>query len=117
MEFDVPMEIVGLLVGSQYKNVREMEKKYEVYIKVESNQENAMSNIPICISGENKDNVKEVEKKLRIMKKIYKVPKKHIGFIIGKSGQRIKDIMERAKLLKIEFEDTNSTDDTKFLLL
>lgn len=29
-EFEVPMEIVGLLVGAGYKNIREMEKKHNV---------------------------------------------------------------------------------------
>lgn len=117
MEFDVPMEIVGLLVGTAYKNIREMEKKYNVYIKVKENTENVMSSVPISISGDDQNNVAEVEKKLRIIKKMYRIPRKNIGFIIGKSGNRIKDIMDRAKLLKIEFEDTNQTNDNKFLLL
>lgn len=30
VEFEVPMEIVGLLVGAGYKNIREMEKKHNV---------------------------------------------------------------------------------------
>lgn len=76
-----------------------------------------MASVPISISGDDERNVQEVEKKLRIIKSMKKIPKKHIGFIIGKSGQRIKDIMDRAKLLKIEFEDTSSSNDNKFLLL
>lgn len=72
-----------------------------------------MANVPISISGDDQKNVQEVEKKLRIIKSMKKIPKKHIGFIIGKSGQRIKDIMDRAKLLKIEFEDTSQSNDNK----
>lgn len=61
----------------------------------------------VTISGENREQVEEVKGMLYIHKEEFKVDNSKVSFIIGKQGVRIRDILEKANLLKIDFDQEN----------
>lgn len=67
------------------------------------------------VTGDNETNVNFVSEKLQIVKLEYEYASEHIGGIIGKNGTKIKDIIERTKLLKINIVDKDVL--TKTILL
>lgn len=103
--FDVPSEIVGLLVGNGYKKIKELQTKYKVAIKVRDIDERKVTEI--TVSGDNQESVHEVKSMLHIFKEEYTVESSKVSFIIGKQGVRIRDILEKANLLKIDFDQDN----------
>jgi len=67
------------------------------------------------VAGDNESNVKFVSEKLKIVKQEYEFSAENIGSIIGKNGAKIKDIIEKARLLKINIIDKDNK--TKLILL
>lgn len=66
VEFYVPSEIVGMLVGSNYKKIKQMQEKYKCNIKV-SDDDN--EKVKITIIGNDKSTVEMLEKKLNIKRR------------------------------------------------
>jgi len=60
------------------------------------------------VAGDNESNVNFVSEKLKIVRSEYEFSSEHIGSIIGKNGARIKEIIEKAKLLKINIVDKDN---------
>lgn len=61
--------------------------------------------VKIAIQGNDKELVDLVEKKLHIQKREYKLEKKMVKFLIGLKGDRIKQIIENSRLIKIDFDN------------
>jgi predicted PilT family ATPase len=64
------------------------------------------------VAGDNESSVNFVSEKLKIVKLEYEFLSEHIGSIIGKNGSKIKEIIEKAKLLKINIIDKDKSSKT-----
>jgi len=92
-EFYIPNEIVGLVVGSSYNKIKKLSQTYNVNIKVhDENTDDVQTKI--TISGDDREYVDEIEKKLHIQKFEKELTKNKVSFLIGKGGERIKQIIE-----------------------
>lgn len=66
VEFSVPSEIVGMLVGSNYKKIKQMQEKYKCTIKITDDEPEL---VKITIIGNDKSTVEMLESKLHILRR------------------------------------------------
>lgn len=108
---------MGILVGQQYKKLKALQEHFKVTIKV-NDEENEY--VRFVVSGNDKESVEAIEKKLHVIKHECKLDKKLVSFLIGQKGDRIKTIIENSQLIKIDFDNaiannSNSTEKICYL--
>lgn len=74
---------------------------------------NANNVVKITIQGNDLDHLQIVEKKLQIEKYHYKLERKLIKYLIGQNGDRIRKIIENSQLIKIDFDNPNSSNSSE----
>lgn len=104
VEFSVPSEIVGILVGQQQKKLLALQDKYKVNIRV---QDEEHESVKFTVSGSERDVVELIQRKLHVSKHECKLDKKLVSFLIGQKGDRIKTIIENSQLIKIDFDNSS----------
>mmetsp|Transcript_65591 Transcript_65591/g.55682 ORF Transcript_65591/g.55682 Transcript_65591/m.55682 type:complete len:344 (-) Transcript_65591:554-1585(-) len=114
VEFSVPSEIVGMLVGSNYKKVKQMQEKYKCTIKITDDEP---EQVKITIIGTEQATVELLERKLHILRREYSMDKRLVSFLIGQKGDRIKTIIENSQLIKIDFDNGVSNSGERVCLL
>lgn len=62
----MPSEIVGMLVGSNYKKIKQIQEKYKCNIKLTDDDD---TQVKITIVGNEKSTVEMLEKKLNVKKR------------------------------------------------
>jgi len=109
VDFEIPGEIVKIVVGTNYNKIKGLQEKFGVHINVGEWDQSSL-NVTIKVHGISKENVDKVVKILHVKKNTINLDKKEVSFLIGKGGDRIKTIIENSKLLKIDFDNGTVTE-------
>lgn len=72
--FFISSKFVGLIIGSQGSNIKNLKTKYNVNIIVDSKKVNDKNESKVIITGDNGDNVEACYKEINITQKIYELP-------------------------------------------
>ena len=102
----IPQKYVGLIIGKDGINVKNLKNKYGVNIKIDSKKVNEKSS-KIIITGENGENVEECSKEIDIVQKIYEISEK-CSIDIKK---RANNLMESYKIKMIYVSNEEKKDD------
>lgn len=91
-----------------------MQEKYKCAVRI-MDEEN--DQVRISIIGADKATVLLVQKKLHVLKVEYPMDQKFLAFVIGKTGERIRTIIENSQLIKIDFDKRSTSNTDKICLL
>lgn len=101
--FYVSSKFVGLIIGSQGANIKNLKTKYNVSINVDSKKTNEKGETKVIISGDNGDNVEACYKEVNFSQKIYELPE-GVEYELKKKGMKfIEDY--KIKSFKISSEE------------
>ena len=84
--FYVNQKLIGMIIGSQGSNIKNLKKKYNVNIIVESKIVNDQNECKITVTGENGRNVEKCSKEINLVEKIFKIKK---DYELKKNSQKI----------------------------
>ena len=84
--FYVNQKLIGMIIGSQGSNVKNLKKKYNVNIIIESKIVNDKNECKITVTGENGRNVEKCSKEINLVEKIFKIKK---DYELKKNSQKI----------------------------
>lgn len=71
--FLVNKKFLGMLIGTQGSNVKNMKRKYNVNININSKYQNENNEAQVTISGDNVDNVEQCAIEMKIVEKNYEI--------------------------------------------
>ena len=84
--FYVNQKLIGMIIGSQGSNIKNLKKKYNVNIIIESKIVNDKNECKITVTGENGRNVEKCSKEINLVEKIFKIKK---DYELKKISQKI----------------------------
>ena len=84
--FYVNQKLIGMIIGSQGNNIKNLKKKYNVNIIIDTKIVNEKNECKITVTGENGKNVEKCSKEINLVEKIYKIKK---DYDLKKNSQKI----------------------------
>jgi len=105
--FFIPQKFVGLIIGKDGINIKNLKSKYGVNIAIESKKVNDKKSSKVIITGENGENVEECCKEIDVVQKIYEISEK-CSIDIKK---RANNLMESYKIKMIYVSNDEKKDD------
>ena len=105
--FFIPQKFVGLIIGKDGINIKNLKSKYGVNITIDSKKVNEKKSSKVIITGENGENVEECSKEINVVQKIYEISE-NCSIDIKK---RANNLMESYKLKMIYVSNEEKKDD------
>ena len=105
--FFIPQKFVGLIIGKDGINIKNLKNKYGVNIAIDSKKVNENKLSKVIITGDNGDNVEECTKEIDVAQKIYEISEK-CSIDIKK---RANSLMESYKIKMIYVSNEEKKDD------
>ena len=105
--FFIPQKFVGLIIGKDGINIKNLKTKYGVNIAIDSKKVNENKLSKVIITGDNGDNVEECSKEINVSQKIYEISEK-CSIDIKK---RANNLMETYKIKMMSVSNEEKKDD------
>eukprot|EP00916_Digyalum_oweni_P008926 GHVL01015037.1.p1 GENE.GHVL01015037.1~~GHVL01015037.1.p1 ORF type:complete len:432 (+),score=67.47 GHVL01015037.1:45-1340(+) len=109
-EFEVDPLTIGLIIGKKGANLKLISNKYNVDVKVLHAEPNSTSRDRVRISGEDPASVQAARVEAEIVSEPFKVDSCKVGWVIGKKGHTIEEIVNKSGILSAQIaEDSGIT--------
>ena len=105
--FFIPQKFVGLIIGKDGINIKNLKNKYGVNITIDSKKINEKKSSKVIITGENGENVEECSKEIDVVQKIFEISEKCSLDIKKKANS----LMENYKIKMIYVSNDDKKDD------
>lgn len=103
----IPKKFVGLIIGRDGINIKNLKKKYGVNIQIDSKKVDEKNISKVIITGENGEKVEQCSKEIDVIQKIYEVSEKCSNDI----RKRKNDLIEKYKLKMITISNEEKKGD------
>ncbi|CAC5392787.1 FMR [Mytilus coruscus] len=104
-KFKVPLDLVGLAIGTEGANI-EKSRKIKGVLSVNTNK-TKRGGYSFTVVGESPEAVKKARSVLELRQQVYTIPKHLAGKVIGKSGQAIEEVINRSLVNRITKHEEN----------
>lgn len=105
--FFIPQKLVGLIIGKDGINIKNLKNKYGVNITIDSKKVNENPLSKVVIKGDNGENVEECSKEIDVVQKIFDISENCASEI----KKRANKLMEDYRIKRIHVYDEEQKDD------
>lgn len=107
-DFQVDRDFVGRLIGKQGTNIRQAEEKLGVKVDVQQPQDSSSTLQTVRITGSSLEAVQAARRSIEIVRVDVAVPEDFIGWLLGKKGQHLREVAQKAHLASASFDRDHS---------
>lgn len=107
-DFQVDRDFVGRLIGKQGTNIRQAEEKCRVKVDVQQPQDSSSTSQTVRITGSSLEAVQAARRSIEIVRVDVAVPEDFIGWLLGKKGQYLREVAQKAHLASASFDRDHS---------
>ena len=104
IQFPVPKNLIGLVVGKAGKNIKDVKQATKVdSIEVDQNGPS------IIVTGPTEQSVEDAREMLEFVEEKMPVKTEQVGWLIGRGGKNFKELQEKTKVTRLNVDKNTNT--------